>query len=390
MRLQILVQYNTYHCKIHFVLTERISIFITLFLSDQCIKTYLYLSSCSVWLMMSYSLLNWVFSSSRSSSSWFWASLISLTSSRLKASLLWPSPSACWPWLWLCTADPPAPAGFPLLSAEMEALPEEHSSSLGYLGLPTKEVLLLSPFPALSVGSGEEASRVVLRWAMLSALPNLFLMRLANSLGLLKKKGGERETPGPMVLILSMVGCRPLPVISLSSCLGDSLGIVLCLAANGWGVGLWWVSLSFIFRWYCSSFFCIWAMFCADFWFFFSNTCLMRPTCCLSALFTSFRYSATFSSRAVCSIFSCSVTFSIFCWRLSKQERLRWTSNPKAGRGLPSIRSRSKLFSEEPRRIDTGMPRGLPSVLLSYKTGKQRPDIVFDSEHMNDSYMHYE
>ncbi|KAG7221098.1 hypothetical protein INR49_017539 [Caranx melampygus] len=106
----------------------------------------------------------------------------------------------------------------------MEALPEEHSSSLGYLGLPTIEVLLLSPFPALSVGSGEEVSRVVLRWAILSALPNLFLIRLANSLGLLKKKGGERETPGPMVLILSMVGCRPLPVMSFSSSLADSLG----------------------------------------------------------------------------------------------------------------------------------------------------------------------
>ncbi|TNN82100.1 hypothetical protein EYF80_007746 [Liparis tanakae] len=87
----------------------------------------------------------------------------------------------------------------------------------------------------------------------------------------------------------------------------------------------------------------------------------MRPTCSLSALFTSCRYSATFSSRAVCSIFSCSVTFRIFCWRLSKQERLR--SKPRAAPGLPSLRSRSRLFSEEPWRIDPEMPRKLPSVL---------------------------
>lgn len=51
----------------------------------------------------------------------------------------------------------------------------------------------------------------------------------------------------------------------------------------------------------------------ADFWFFFSKTCLIRPACCLSALLTSFRYSATFPSRDVCSIFICSVTFRIFC-----------------------------------------------------------------------------
>ncbi|TNN82099.1 hypothetical protein EYF80_007745 [Liparis tanakae] len=183
------------------------------------------------------------------------------SSVRLRASRLWPSPSACWPAACPAGGPPPPPAGFPLLSAEMEALPEEHSSSLGYLDLPTMEVLLLSPFPALSVGSGEEASRVVLRWAMLSALPNLFLMRLANSLGLLKKKGGESDTPGPMVLILSMVGCRPLPVMSFSSSRGDSLGKVLCLTVDGRREGLWWMSLSFIFRWYCSSFFCIWAMF---------------------------------------------------------------------------------------------------------------------------------
>uniref|UniRef100_A0A2M4CF13 Putative secreted protein n=1 Tax=Anopheles marajoara TaxID=58244 RepID=A0A2M4CF13_9DIPT len=39
----------------------------------------------------------------------------------------------------------------------------------------------------------------------------------------------------------------------------------------------------------------------ALFWFFFSNTALMRASCCLSALAASFRYSFTLASRVSCS-----------------------------------------------------------------------------------------
>lgn len=51
---------------------------------------------------------------------------------------------------------------------------------------------------------------------------------------------------------------------------------------------------------YPSSFFCKLLMLCVDFWFFFSNTVLIRASCCLSSLAPAARrrYSLTFSEKS--------------------------------------------------------------------------------------------
>lgn len=62
----------------------------------------------------------------------------------------------------------------------------------------------------------------------------------------------------------------------------------------------------------------------ADFWFFFSNICLMRDICCLSALLVSFRYFVTLLFRVFCSILICFVIFRIFWCRWSMAVLVRW------------------------------------------------------------------
>lgn len=61
------------------------------------------------------------------------------------------------------------------------------------------------------------------------------------------------------------------------------------------------------------------------------HTCLIRELCCLSlVLLASFRYSATFSSRAACSMRNCSVSLRIFCWSCVMACRMRWGSSDES------------------------------------------------------------
>lgn len=101
-------------------------------------------------------------------------------------------------------------------------------------------------------------------------------------------------------------------------------------------------------------------MVCADFWFFFSNTCLMRDACCLSALWASLRYSATLSSLASCSTRICSVIFRIFCCRCSSAARVLWTS-PAA----PSDPASTLMFPSEPPWLTEGGRLSVDTSLLS-------------------------
>ncbi len=89
-----------------------------------------------------------------------------------------------WWWWWWCPSSRGLPIAAPappeLLPAGDPEVALEHSSSLPYLGLETKVAL---PLRALGVSSVCPSSKVSFRWAMLSALPNLLRMRLANSRG---------------------------------------------------------------------------------------------------------------------------------------------------------------------------------------------------------------
>lgn len=126
-------------------------------------------------------------------------------------------------------------------------------------------------------------------------------------------------------------------------------------------------------------------MVCADFWFFFSNTCLMRDACCLSALLASLRYSATLSSRASCSTRICSVIFRIFCCRCSSAARVLWTSP-----ATPSGPTSTLMFPSEPPWLTEGGRPSVDTSLLSSctHTEKHREHATAPSCNREDTQKH--
>lgn len=85
-------------------------------------------------------------------------------------------------------------------------------------------------------------------------------------------------------------------------------------------VCLWapYVSMSRSALLYFSSFFCRALIVCVHFWFFFSNICLIRSNCCLSASPANFRYSLTLAENVV----------RIFCMFLKIVLERLFTTNP--------------------------------------------------------------
>lgn len=159
---------------------------------------------------------------------------------------------------------------------------------------------------------------------MLSALLNLFRIRLVNFLDLLKTNtGGVRDIFGMFDLSFFMLSgvVRDLAWVFFRECwmffrwflekFFEFLEVSFC-------------SIFLSFLWYCFNFFCSWAIEWVDFWFFFLKICLIRLVCCLFALLISFRYFVTFLLRDVCFIFICFVIFRIFCFRLFALSLILW------------------------------------------------------------------